>query len=91
MRLLALAAFPFFMKELYLAISRIYDRMRDALVPMVASALFEVVAAILGAHLGGISGLSLGWLIAVCIEAALMSIFVYRRVWSRDPGFSMSE
>jgi len=45
---------------------------------MVASALFEVIAAVVGARLYGISGLSLGWLIAVSIEAALMAIFVYR-------------
>ena len=75
---LALSAFPFFIKELYLAVSRIYDRMKDALVPMAASAVFEVIAAVIGARLGGISGLSLGWLIAVSIEAALMAIFVYR-------------
>jgi hypothetical protein len=35
MRFLALAAFPFFIKELYLAICRIFDRMRQALVPMI--------------------------------------------------------
>jgi O-antigen/teichoic acid export membrane protein len=86
MRFLALAAFPFFIKELYLAICRIFDRMTQALVPMLASALFEVAAAVSGAHLYGISGLSLGWLIAAYIEATLMSIFVYR-ILSTELGF----
>jgi O-antigen/teichoic acid export membrane protein len=83
MRFLALAAFPFSIKELYLVISRIYDRMKYALIPMTASAIFEVIAAVIGARLGDISGLSLGWLIAVCIEATLMGIYVYRVLGTR--------
>ena len=55
--------------------------MAKALIPIAASALFELIAAVSGAYLGGISGLSLCWLIAVCIEAALMSIFVCRVCW----------
>lgn len=40
----------------------------------------EVALATLGARLGGLSGLSLGWLAALCAEAAFMARPVYRVV-----------
>jgi O-antigen/teichoic acid export membrane protein len=78
LRLLGLGAFPFLFKDLYVAICRIQDRIVNALLPLAAGALLELGLAALGAHLGGLSGLSLGWDIAVCIEALLMARTVYR-------------
>jgi hypothetical protein len=46
--------------------------------------MLELVGAALGAHLGGILGLSLGWLIAVCIEAAFMFLPVYHAIYNRE-------
>jgi O-antigen/teichoic acid export membrane protein len=84
LRFLALGALPFFIKEFYIAICRIQDRLVSVLLPLTAGAFLEVVAAILGARLGGASGLSLGWLIAVCIEAIVMSGTVYKIAWPTD-------
>lgn len=80
LRFLALGALPFLIKDLYIAICRIQDRIAKALLPLAGGALLELGLAALGARLGGISGLSLGWLIAVCIEAVLMSRRVYKTV-----------
>ncbi len=40
--------------------------------------MFELTLAALGARLGGLSGLSLGWVAAICVEAALMARPVYQ-------------
>jgi O-antigen/teichoic acid export membrane protein len=78
LRLLGLGAFPFLLKDLYVAISRIQDRIAKALLPLAAGAVLEVGLAALGARLGDLTGLSLGWVIAVCIEAVLIVPTVYR-------------
>jgi O-antigen/teichoic acid export membrane protein len=80
MRILGLAAIPFFIKDHYISICRIQDHMAQALLPLTAGALLELAASALGARLGGITGLSLGWLIAVCIEALFMSRRVYKTI-----------
>ena len=78
MRILGLAAIPFFIKDHYISICRIQDRMVQALLPLTAGALLELAASALGACLNGITGLSLGWLFAVCVEALFMSPRVYK-------------
>lgn len=78
LRLLALGAIPFLFKDLYVAISRIHDRIAKALLPLTGGAILELGAAALGGHLGGVIGVSLGWLVAVCIEAMWMSGMVYK-------------
>jgi O-antigen/teichoic acid export membrane protein len=80
MRILGLAAIPFFIKDHYISICRIQDRMAQALLPLTAGALLELIASALGARFAGITGLSLGWLIAVCIEALFMSPRVYKTI-----------
>ena len=45
---------------------------------MALCAAFELVLAAIGARLGGLAGLSLGWLTAICIEAVLMALPVFR-------------
>jgi O-antigen/teichoic acid export membrane protein len=80
MRILGMGAIPFLIKDHYVAICRIQDRITKALLPLAGGALLEVGIAVLGARLGGISGLSLGWVIAVCIEALLMSRTVYKTI-----------
>lgn len=80
LRILGLGAIPFLIKDHYVAICRVRDRIAKALLPLAGGALLELGIAGLGARLGGISGLSLGWVIAVCIEAFLMSGTVYRTI-----------
>ena len=82
MRLLGLGAFPFLFKDLYVAISRIKDSIASAILPLAIGALLEIVLAAVGAHLNGVNGLSLGWDIAVCIEAVFMIGLIYKTGWS---------
>lgn len=82
MRLLGLGAFPFLFKDLYVAISRIRDRIANALLPLAAGALLEIGLASVGARISGVTGLSLGWDIAVCIEAIFMVGLIYKTGWS---------
>ncbi|HEX9130661.1 MAG TPA: hypothetical protein VF844_00065, partial [Ktedonobacteraceae bacterium] len=80
LRILALGVFPLIIKNHYMAISRIQNRMSDAILPMLVGVLLELGGAALGAYLGSLVGLSLGWVIALFIEAVFMSRSVYKAV-----------
>ena len=82
LRILALGAFPIIIKDHYLAICRIHNKMAYAIKPIVIGVLLEVSSAILGARLGNLPGLSLGWVLAMVIEAVYMSATVYRAMYS---------
>jgi O-antigen/teichoic acid export membrane protein len=95
LRMLGLAAFPLLLKNHYVVLCRIQNQMVQALLPMLVGFLFELGGAALGAYLGGLTGLSLGWVIALGIEAVLMSPRVYKAVYPantpllRTPLFSL--
>lgn len=72
MRFLALAAFPLVIKAHYISICRIQDRVTKAMLSMIPGGVLELVAASVGAYLGGLSGLSLGWTLAIFCEALFM-------------------
>jgi len=78
LRILGLATFPLIIKYHYIAVCRIQNRLAWAILPITTGCFIELGAAVLGAHLGGLSGLSLGWVIALCVEAAYMFPSVYR-------------
>jgi O-antigen/teichoic acid export membrane protein len=80
LHILALGVFPLIIKNHYMTISRIQNRMLFILLPMLLGIVLELGGAALGAHLGGLSGLSLGWVIALFIEALYMSPSVYKVV-----------
>jgi O-antigen/teichoic acid export membrane protein len=84
LRLLGLAAFPIILKNHYVVICRLQNQMARAILPMLAGFLLELGGAALGAYLGGLTGLSLGWAIALCFEAILMSHRVYKTVYPAD-------
>lgn len=84
LRILALGAFPLIVKNHYIAIHRIQSRVARALLPIVVAGLLEVTAPALGAHLGGLTGLSLGLIVALCLEALFMSPTVYKIVRPLD-------
>lgn len=88
LRILALGAFPLIIKNHYIAISRIQNRMAHAMPPIAIGTLLELGGAALGGHLGGISGLSLGWITALCLESAFMSRIVYKII---RPGVTSIE
>lgn len=78
LRILGLESFPFIIKTHYIAIRRIEGRVTHATLPAIAGGILELGLSALGAYLGGLTGLSLGWLLAVCIEASYMFLPVYK-------------
>jgi O-antigen/teichoic acid export membrane protein len=78
LRLLALAAFPVVVKSHYLAICRVRQRVTVAIRLMLVGSFLELLLAALGAILGALTGLALGWMVAMCLEAALAAPLVYR-------------
>ncbi|HXL38606.1 MAG TPA: oligosaccharide flippase family protein [Ktedonobacteraceae bacterium] len=91
LRILALGAFPLIIKNHYVAVLRIQKRMTLAILPILAGSLLELGAAALGAHLGGLSGLSLGWVIGISIEALFMSQTVYKAIRANDASIDSTE
>lgn len=83
LRILGLGAFPLIIKNHYIAINRIQRRMARAILPIAIGTLLELGGAALGARLGGISGLSLGWITALCLESVFMSRTVYKAIRPR--------
>jgi len=84
LRILALGAFPLIVKNHYLAICRIHGWLVRAMLPIAIGSVLELGVAALGARLAGLSGLSLGWFIALCIELVFMGPTVYKAVWPGD-------
>jgi O-antigen/teichoic acid export membrane protein len=84
LRILALGAFPLIIKNHYTTLCRIQDRIRSTMLPIVAGMLIELGAAALGARFGGLSGLSLGWVAALCAEAVFMSRTVFIAMRPRE-------
>lgn len=78
LRILTLAAFPLIIKNHYISICRIHDRITQAMLSMAPGGLLELVAAAVGAHFAGLTGLSLGWLIAVSVEACFMIPTIFK-------------
>ena len=85
LRILALAAFPLIIKNHYVSICRIQDHIGGAVLGILPGGILEVVAASLGAHFGGLSGLSAGWVLAITVEAVGMSRTVYKAISSDEP------
>ncbi|MDB5057632.1 MAG: hypothetical protein JWO59_1104 [Chloroflexi bacterium] len=78
LQLLALGALPIIIREHYAAIQRIHGRPVGAAPLVLAGSALKLILAAKGASLGGLVGLSMGLLIAGCIEALLMAPLVYR-------------
>ena len=91
LRILALGTLPYLIRSHFVAICRIQGRILYALLPMAAGTLLELGAAILGARLGGLSGLSLGWVAALCAEAVFMSRTVFKAVRPIDASINIDQ
>lgn len=78
LRILALGVIPSIVKEHYVAISRIEQRTSTAAILIVGGAVLELVLVAVGASVGDLSGLSLGWVAALTLEAIVMARPVYR-------------
>jgi O-antigen/teichoic acid export membrane protein len=81
LRILVLGIFPMIVKYHYVAIYRVYGRLSRAIPPVAIGCLLELGAADVGAHLGGLLGLSLFWVIAMYIELIYMTPVIYKVAW----------
>ena len=72
LRLLALAGLPFVVKDHFVALRRVQGRTGQATVVLSAMAVVELAAAALGSVLGGVTGLCVGWLAALAVEALVL-------------------
>ena len=80
LRILALAAFPQIIKNHYLSICRIQDRILRATLIIVPGCVLELTGAVVGAYTGSLTGLCLGWVVGMTIEALIMSPVVYQAI-----------
>ena len=78
LRILSIESFPFLIKTHFIAVRRIHGRVTPATLVTIATGALEMSGAALGVHLGGLTGLSLGWFIAMCIEVLFMLPAVYK-------------
>jgi O-antigen/teichoic acid export membrane protein len=78
LRVLGLGVFPLTVKDYYVVINRLQGRLTQASVPVAFGGIFELALATIGIIWGGLLGLAVGWLVALCIEAVLMALPVYR-------------
>jgi O-antigen/teichoic acid export membrane protein len=76
--ILALNIAPSAVKAHYVVVSRVRGRMGRAARLSTVGTVLEVTFASLGGWTGGLTGMALGWLIALCIEAILFGPTVYR-------------
>jgi hypothetical protein len=83
LRVLALGAFPLIIKNHYLAVARVKKLIAQAIGPITLGAVLELGVAALGARLGGLSGLSIGWVAAMYLEALVLLPLVYRTLTYR--------
>lgn len=72
LRILSLGVFPLIIKYHYVALLRIFSQIQNAIPILLLGSVLEITLALVGLRLGALTGLSIGWLLAVCIEALLM-------------------
>lgn len=70
LHILAVAVFPLIIRSHSMTIARIHDRVAGAARFMLLGSLLELSLAAIGARLDGLTGLSIGWVVALSIEAA---------------------
>jgi O-antigen/teichoic acid export membrane protein len=73
LRVLGLSVFPLIIKDQYIAVCRIRGKIGNVTRGMVVGTILELVCALVGGHNGGLLGLSIGWNIALCLEALVMA------------------
>jgi O-antigen/teichoic acid export membrane protein len=78
LRILVLAVIPIVVKTHFVALARVRRQVGAASIAVATGAGVELIAAVIGARLDGLPGLSLGWLLGMCVEAAYMAPPVWR-------------
>jgi O-antigen/teichoic acid export membrane protein len=84
LRLLIVAACPLVVIDHFVALCRIQGRPLVAARLVIPGAVVQLAVAALGARVGGLGELSLGWVLGVTVEAALMLPLVIRVVAPRS-------
>ena len=82
LHLMALGVFPLTIKTHYVALRRLERRLGTALPVVWAGTALELGGGALGAVVGGLQGVALGWLAGLCIEALVMGPAVLRALRS---------
>jgi O-antigen/teichoic acid export membrane protein len=72
LRILSLGIFPLIVKYHYVALLRVYNQLDSAIRLFLVGSVLEIIFVVLGIELGALTGLSIGWLAAVSVEAAVM-------------------
>jgi O-antigen/teichoic acid export membrane protein len=80
LRLLGLGIFGLIIKDHYVAIRRVQNRINEAILILFITGIIEIVCAAVGAVMGGLIGLAIGWLVAVALQALVMLPFVVRTI-----------
>jgi O-antigen/teichoic acid export membrane protein len=70
--ILALGVFPETVRTQYVAVHRIERRIGRALPIVWGGTILEAIGGVVGALAGGLNGVAIGWLAAVCVEALVM-------------------
>lgn len=78
LRVFLLAALPIVIRAHYVAIHQIRRQITRAAQQFWVMTAFELVFATIGAAVGGLFGLSIGWALAVYIESGIMAPLVFR-------------
>jgi O-antigen/teichoic acid export membrane protein len=84
LQILLLASLPIVVRVHYVAIHQIKRQIKQAASVLLAMTVLELLMAITGARLGGLVGLSLGWVLAIYLEGFLMISHVYRTAFPSD-------
>jgi O-antigen/teichoic acid export membrane protein len=72
LRILACGVFPLILKDHFVAVCRVEGRLGRAALVAAGGAGLELGAAAAGALAGGLPGLSLGWVAALCLEGVVL-------------------
>ena len=86
LRILVFASIPLIIKNHFISLCRIKDRVGQIIVPIGLGSLFELVMAAFGAHTAGLTGLSLGWVSAMSLEALFMAPTVVTVLLGHNPS-----
>jgi O-antigen/teichoic acid export membrane protein len=78
LRFIGLSILPQIIKSHYVPILRIYGRIGAAIRTCLLGAAIELTFCAIGAQVAGLSGLALGLVLALTVEAAIMAPTVYR-------------
>lgn len=70
LRVIGLGVFPLIAKDHYVAVARMTGGTGRAAGWLLAGGTLELVGAAVGAWAGGLTGLGIGWVLAVCVQAA---------------------